>query len=252
MFGLRFLLQFIILLNEPIFAVIKRVVDTSLLDLSISAFSWLNEFVRRPACRLLELIEFIPDRIRAFFGKAINLASLAQLLYLLVLIPRNVVMTIATCKVLIFRRMGRNTIQGITKTVIVLGLNVYAIYAIINRIKASEFVRSRWDSTVQCIYGAADSHMNLFCNLAMLGGWTTKDVFWRSHKITDALYLSPSVQEIPILSLYCFGEPVGPMRSIKGRPCSCDLRGYMRSRTVCVRLTHSATSALSSWLSERM
>ena len=110
MFGLRFLLQFIILLNEPIFAVIKRVVDTSLLDLSVSAFSWPNEFVRRPACRLLDFIEFIPDRVRTFFGKTINLASLAQLLYLLVLIPRNVVKTVSTCKVSIFRRMFRNTI----------------------------------------------------------------------------------------------------------------------------------------------
>ena len=84
--------------------------NTPLLNLSVSAFSRLNEFIRRPACRLLELIEFIPDRVRTFFGKAINLASLAQLLHLLVLIPRNVVKTISTCKVSIFRRMFRNTI----------------------------------------------------------------------------------------------------------------------------------------------
>ena len=94
--------------------------------------------------------------------------------------------------------------------------------------------------------------MNLFRNLTMFGARTAKDVFWRSHKITDVLYLAPRVQEIPILSLYCFGEPVSSIRSIKRRPCSCDLRSYMRSRPVCVRLTQSATSALSSWLSERM
>ena len=227
--------------------------NTSLLNLSVSAFSRLNEFVRRPACRLLELIEFITDRIRALFGMSINLAGLAQLLLLLVLIPRNVVNTVATCKVLIFHRMFRNTIQGITKTVVVLGLNIHTSLAVINRIKASNSVKSsRWGTTIQYIYGAPDSHMNPFRNLTMFGVRIAKDVFWRSHKITNVLYLSPSVQEIPILTLYCFGEPVGPMRSIKGRPCSCDLRGYMRSRTVCVRLIQSATSALSSWLSERM
>ena len=88
--------------------------------------------------------------------------------------------------------------------------------------------------------------MNLFCNLTMFGVRTAKDVFWRSHKITDVLYLSPSVQETPILSPQCFSEPVGSVRSIKSRPCSCDLGGYMRSSTICVRLIQSATSALSS------
>lgn len=93
MFRYYFLLQFIIFLNKSIFAAIKRVVDTSLLNLSVSAFSRLNEFVRRPACSLLELIKFTLDCIYTLFGKAINLASLAQLLHLLVLVSRNVVTT---------------------------------------------------------------------------------------------------------------------------------------------------------------
>ena len=202
MFSARFLLQFIILLNEPIFAVVKRVVDTSLLDLSVSTFSWLNEFVQRTACRLLELVEFTPDRVCALLGKTINLAGLAQLLHLLVLIPRNVVNTVTFRKVGVLRRMRRYMIEGITKTVNVLGLNVHAIHAIINRIKASDSVKgSRWGMTMQYIYGAVDSHMDLFCNLAMFGGRITENSFWRSHKITDALHLSPSVQEISILSL---------------------------------------------------
>lgn len=70
-------------------------------------------------------------------------------------------------------------VEGITKTVTVLGLNVHSIHSIINWIKASNSIKgSRWGVTVQYIFSAADSHMNLFCDLAMLGIRTAKDIFW--------------------------------------------------------------------------
>ena len=197
-----FLPQLLVFLRQFILSITNRIVNTPLLHLVVSTLPWLDEFIWRPACLLLESIKFTSDCFRTFCRKPVNLASLAQLLYLLVLVPRKMINTVPLRKIGVLGCMRRHIVEATTQTVNVLGLNVHSVHAIIDSIGSPNPIKGGGRSTtIQRIPSTANGNGNLFCNLAMLGIRITENALGRSHKITDALHFPQGIQKMSILSV---------------------------------------------------
>ena len=93
----RRLLQFLVLPSEPVLTVAKRVVDTSPLNLGVTAVARLDQLIHRSARRLLEIIDSALERPCAEVGQTPDPTRPAQPLQLPMLVTGNMGLSSNEC-----------------------------------------------------------------------------------------------------------------------------------------------------------
>ena len=249
----RRLPQIVFLPSQSVLTVLKRVVNPPPLNLSVVGVGRLDQVIGRATRRPFQTLDSTLDRGSAPAGQTLDAARLAKLLQLLVLVSRNVVTTALAGEAQVLVRVGCNTVQGTSQTVVVLGLNVHVGHSVVHRPGARNPVeRGRRIPPVEHVSRTVHTYVDLLGDFAMLGVRVAEDVSGRSHEIPDDLQFPHRAEKRAVLTPQCVGEFAGAILSVQSNPCGSDLCGDMRPDPIGRRPLHKATSFRINSLSERM